>query len=87
MTRPIEIIAEQFPELTIFDGLDDAIIGVGTVNQEQAVVYDETLVIEILKVDMKLDEHEANEWFQFNISGAYVGPSTPIFMVPMEELL
>jgi len=87
MTRPIEIIAEQFPELTIFDGLDDAIIGVGTVNQEQAVVYDETLVIEILKEDMKLDEHEANEWFQFNISGAYVGPSTPIFMVPMEELL
>lgn len=87
MTRPIEIIAEQFPELAIFDGLDDAIIGVGTVNQEQAVVYDETLVIEILKEDMKLDEHEANEWFQFNISGAYVGPSTPIFMVPMEELL
>jgi hypothetical protein len=87
MTRPIEIIAEQFPELTIFDGLDDAIIGVGTVNQEQAVVYDETLVIEILKEDMKLDEHEANEWFQFNISGAYVGPSTPIFMVQMEELL
>jgi len=87
MTRPIEIIAEQFPDLTIFDGLDDAIIGVGTVNQQQAVVYDETLVIEILKEDMGVDEHDAIEWFQFNISGAYVGPNTPIFMVPMEELL
>ena len=87
MTRPIEIIAEQYPKLTIFDGLDDAIIGVGTVNQQQAVVYDETLVIEILKEDMKLNEHEAIEWFEFNISGAYVGPNTPIFMVPMEELL
>ena len=86
MTKPIEIIVDQFPELVIYDGFDDAIIGVGSVNQQQAVVYDEAMVIEIIQRDLEIDEVSAVEYFEFNVSGAYIGEKTPIFFVPAKDL-
>ena len=86
MKTPIEIVAELFPELITYDGFNDAIIGVGTINQDLRVVYDEPLVIEMLQDQLGLVYFEAVEYFQFNISGMYVGQNTPLFFTPVEEL-
>lgn len=45
-----------------------------------AVVYDREKCIAIL-----MDRDEANEFFDFNVAGAYVGVGTPVFLVKPEE--
>jgi hypothetical protein len=47
------------------------------------VVYDRACVIKNLMVDM--DEEDAEEFFEFNIAGAYVGPATPAYLEPLIE--
>jgi len=86
MKTPIEIIADLFPELITYDNFNDAIIGVGTINQQLRVVYDEPLVIEMLQDQLGLEYLDAVEYFEFNISGMYVGANTPLFFTPVEEL-
>ena len=86
MNPPIEIIRDPFPELTVYVGLDGAIIGVGSINQAFRVVYDEPLIIQLLQDELELTYIEAVEHFQFNISGMYVGEDTPLFFTPVEEL-
>jgi hypothetical protein len=49
-------------------------------------VYDEPLVIEMLQDQLGLEYLEAVEYFEFNISGMYVGENTPLFFTPIEEL-
>ena len=60
------------------DGLDEALIGVGTQFNRRIAVYNKNKVLDILQRDMSLEE--AEEHFNFNIVGAYVGDHTPIFL-------
>jgi hypothetical protein len=60
------------------DGLDEALLGVGTQFNRQIAVYSKNKVLDILQRDMSLEE--AEEHFNFNIVGAYVGDHTPIFL-------
>jgi hypothetical protein len=62
-------------ELIILDGFDEAIIGVDENNPR--LIYSVSKCIEILCRDM--DEEDAVEYFSYNVSGAYLGPNTPIF--------
>lgn len=66
-------------ELLFADGYDDAVIGVTYIRGAAVVVYDEELVIKAL-VDGGMDYAGAREFFDFNVSGAYVGDQTPIFV-------
>ena len=66
-------------ELIYADGYDDAIIGVGGAFNQRAVVYDIAKVLEVLVAEGATYE-DAEEFFGFNISGAYVGEHTPIFV-------
>lgn len=70
-------ILDQFPdeEFMFVDGMDNAIIGVSS---NFLIVYSADKIIEILKHDML--EHEAIEYFNFNIEGAYMGEKTPIYV-------
>ena len=49
----------------------------------QFVVYDRTCIIG--KLMLYMDEEGAEEFFEFNIAGAYVGPTTWAFLVPFSE--
>jgi hypothetical protein len=71
-------IAERSEMALFADGFDDAIIGMSG----GVVVYDRDKCIAILAADMTYDE--AEEYFDYNVSGAYVGEYTPLFieMVP-----
>jgi hypothetical protein len=73
-----ETIAEKFPELLFADGFDDAIIGVVEQFNKTFVVYDYEAVIKTLMKDMSREE--AEEFYGFNIVGAYVGDHTPAFI-------
>lgn len=63
--------------MLVADGFDAAIIGV-TEGMEPVVVYDWAKCVEILQKDMS--EEDALEHMSFNVTGAYVGPRTPIFI-------
>jgi hypothetical protein len=73
----INRITTQFPNEKILkaDGFDEAIIGIET--DSMRLIYSVSKCIEILCKDMS--EEDAIEYFDFNISGSYVGEQTPIW--------
>ena len=76
----IDKIREWFPEenfVRVAGGFDDAIIGIESLTMR--LIYSTSKCIEILQQDM--DEEDANEYFHYNIAGAYMGEKTPIFCV------
>jgi hypothetical protein len=62
------------------DGFDAAILGIVTgAGQPDRVLYSRQGVIDAL-VDQGMDLDGAVEWFEFNISGAYMGEKSPAFL-------
>ncbi len=45
------------------------------------MVYDTRKCIECLIENDGMTEESANEYFEFNIVGSYLGPNTPTFLV------
>lgn len=85
-----ESVAEVNEEALFCDGLDGALIGyVERFGQPPVALYDRARVIELLMDDMECDEcsesrcehmwEHAEEHFQFNVIGAWVGENTPAF--------
>ena len=60
------------------DGFDEAIFGIGMRNNQWVVIYNADKCIEILMKDMS--EEEAVEHFEFNVTGAWCGDHTPMFV-------
>ena len=76
-----KLIEEINPEALMCDGFDDAIIGIAErINLNPVVTYDVEKMLSILidKYDMSYDE--AEEYYQFNILGAWLGDNTPIYV-------
>jgi hypothetical protein len=67
------------------DGFEEAIIG--TVERfgdaEAIILYDKDKVIDMLMKDMPYEE--ADEFFYYNILGAYVGEGTPAFATLIKD--
>jgi hypothetical protein len=72
------MISEEYPDLLIIDGFDEAIIGVVERAGLLAVCYDRSKILRILTRDMS--EIEALEYYEFNILGAYMGESSPVYL-------
>jgi len=64
------------------DGFDDAVIGLGRSFDKYKVIYDKSKVIKKLMEWMTCEE--AEEYFEYNIIGAYVGDGTPMFLEDLE---
>jgi hypothetical protein len=66
------------------DGYDDCIIGFSAAQsgRPSVIVYDTDKVIAKLMSE-GMSREEAWEYFEFNISGAYMGENTPIFITKM----
>jgi len=71
-----EEVLEYLDSALFADGFDDAILGF---TDEGVVVYDEGRCLEILMLS-GMEYDEAYEFYTFNVTGAYVGPKTPIFI-------
>ena len=59
------------------DGFDNAIIGVQEGIQPR-LVYNLWKIVDVLKEDMS--EEDALDYIAYNITGAYVGESTPVIV-------
>jgi len=73
-------VGEFYPdsEILIADGFEEAFVGVAVQFDKPLAIFDRQKCIEILMRDMS--EDEAYEYFEFNVSGAYVGENTPAFI-------
>lgn len=73
----INKITEQYADEIFLkaDGFDEAIIGVDETTMR--LIYSVSKCLEILMKDMSGED--AVEYFDFNVSGAYVGEKTPIW--------
>ncbi len=59
---------------------DDCIIGVGARFHDGPIaIYSVERILAVLMRNDGVSEEEAQEWFDFNIIGAWLSPGTPIF--------
>lgn len=82
MTNPTrQRIADLDEGLLLLDpaSFDEAIIGIAErCGMQPVVCYDRTRCIDILARDMSREE--AEEFFEFNTLGAWMGDRTPVFV-------
>jgi hypothetical protein len=85
---------EDFDGAIQFDQLDGAIIGYGNQFNNPVVIYDYGMCLDIFELDFQeacdlsreecreaCDHYlEAIEWMDHNVTGAWVGSSTPVFL-------
>jgi hypothetical protein len=67
------------------DGFDAALAGTCYRNGQQLAVYNVHKVIKILMDRDLMTAGEAQEFFEFNIEGAWMGDGTPIWWYPKED--
>lgn len=76
----VEILVNMNEEALLADGLEDALLGVCyRAGQEPVACYDYDICLQIL-MNQGMSEHEAVEYFEFNVLGAWVGEGTPVFI-------
>ena len=73
------------PEILLADGFEDALIGYGTRFSYGVAVYSTSKCLDILMKRDGMTDEEAMEYFTFNVTGAYVGENTPVFLEDLEE--
>lgn len=75
-------LANANPEALLADGFEDALIGhVQQFNKGPLALYDREKCIGILMERDGMDRDSAEEFFDFNVQGAWVGEGTPAFAV------
>jgi hypothetical protein len=75
------------PEALLADGFDEAIIGIAErCSQPTLVVYDAARCVQLLVERDGMDRDEADEFFSFNVLGAWAGEHTPLFLWRIDEL-
>ncbi len=61
-------------------GFEDAFIGIGTQFDREIAVYDWDKCVAVLQTQSGMSYDEAVEYMDFNVTGAYVGECTPVFV-------
>jgi hypothetical protein len=81
-----EALDELDYEVILFDGLDDALVGwVEPINSPPLAVYDYVKLVELVTVSAGSSWEDGQEYVNFNIVGAYVGPGTPLILYRPDE--
>ena len=75
-----DYLAEINPEALSMKGYDDCIVGICHFYSGDVVAYDRKKVIEKLMKRDGMTIEEAEEFFEYNTLGAYVGEYTPRFV-------
>jgi len=80
-----EILGKTYgDDLRFMDGFDDCIEGlVESIGQPNVVCYDKDKVIAKLMED-GIECDEADDYFNYNQLGAYVGQTTPCFLTKIK---
>jgi hypothetical protein len=72
--------SEEVEGALLADGFEQALIGFGYQFTYPVAVYSRKRCMDILVNRDEMSYEEATEYFDFNVAGAYVGESTPIFL-------
>jgi|TARA_R110000824_G_scaffold5307_1_gene24616 hypothetical protein len=89
----IVMLTEQLLEIgvenaMIMDGYNDCVIGVlERFGMEPIVLYDKAKIIDKLIEDGCDDYEGANEFYEFNQLGAWVGDKTPGFLIRLPDVV
>lgn len=75
----LKAIVENFADEEIIkaDGFDGAVIGIE--ENEMRLIYSTSKCLNILQQQEGMSQEDAMEHFTFNVTGAYIGPKTPIW--------
>jgi hypothetical protein len=65
------------------DGFEDAFMGIGSQFMSYFAIYDYGKCVQILMQRDGMTEEDAEEFMDFNVTGAWVGKGTPVFLRPM----
>jgi hypothetical protein len=76
----IKKVMGEDEKILLADGLESAFMGIGRQFHYPIAIYSYRKAIKILMRDHKMDREDAEEYFQFNIAGAFVGDQTPVFL-------
>jgi len=78
------IYSQLSEDAIILDGLNDCIVGIGSLfpHVDMVLIYDVGKIINSLMKD-GMDHEEAEEFYSYNIAGLYAGPGTPIMQSDM----
>lgn len=74
-----EIIAEIDKNILLADGFESALLGYVEIFNKIVALYDREKCINILIKRDKMAYEDAVEFFDYNVTGAYVGEYTPAF--------
>ena len=86
MEEKIDWLIEHDEEILTADGFDYALIGVcERAGQPTIAMYDKDKCINLLIERDGMTEEEAEEYFYFNVVGAWVGEYTPCFVTLYKE--
>lgn len=77
------ILAEHNPEAILLDGFEEALVGIACQFTKSLACYDRALCIQILMKRDGMTEEMAEEYFEFNVAGAYLGENTPIILTDL----
>jgi hypothetical protein len=80
------MLAEIDPQILTADGFEEALVGYATQFNKTVAVYDREKCLEILRKRDGMDEEEAEEFFSYNVEGAFMGERTPAFLTLFENL-
>ena len=72
--------SEEAEGALLADGFEQALIGYGYQFNYPVAVYSRKRCMDILVERDEMSYEDAMEYFDFNVAGAYVGESTPIFL-------
>lgn len=69
------------------DGFDEALIGFSQrINEPLLAVYSYEKMLDVLIERDGLEYDDAVEYLDFNVLGAWIGPQTPIVVMPIPSL-
>jgi len=80
----IREMLEEIDDFLFADGLDDALMGFVSIAGKDVALYDREKAIQII-LQGDMDYEEAEEFFDYNVQGAYVGEKTPAFATLLKE--
>lgn len=83
----MDLCAELNEDVLSCDGFDDCIMGISVGQHNKAVlVYDRDRIIKKLMFRDDMTHSEAIEFFEYNISGSYLGESTPLYVTSIKTI-
>lgn len=80
------LMSNQGDQTLKADGFDDCVIGIGNRNNTPIIIYDYDKCAELLVKRDDMDIHEAYEYMDYNVVGAWMGQGTPMYIRTVKSM-